>query len=115
VKKVGDLFAELGFRPDASDGVKRAFIENLVRAAGASERIDARAREAAKANADEQKSLPTPRTATAVDSALANRKGRKSQSASPEQLSFAFDSEDEPTSSETKRRSSETKRGATRL
>jgi hypothetical protein len=34
VKKVGDLFEELGFRKDGSDGVKRAFVENLVRAAG---------------------------------------------------------------------------------
>ena len=34
MKKVGDLFEELGFRKDASDGVKRAFVENLVRAAG---------------------------------------------------------------------------------
>jgi hypothetical protein len=33
VKKVGDLFEELGFRKDGSDGVKRAFIENLVKAA----------------------------------------------------------------------------------
>lgn len=38
MKKVGDLFAELGFRPDASDGAKKAFIENLVRAAGATTR-----------------------------------------------------------------------------
>lgn len=33
MKKVGDLFEELGFRKDGSDGVKRAFIENLVKAA----------------------------------------------------------------------------------
>lgn len=34
MKKVGDLMAELGFRKEGSDSVKRAFIENLVRAAG---------------------------------------------------------------------------------
>ena len=34
MKKVGDLMAELGFREEGSDGVKRAFIENLVRSAG---------------------------------------------------------------------------------
>ena len=34
MKKVGDLMAELGFRAEGSDSVKRAFIENLVRAAG---------------------------------------------------------------------------------
>ncbi len=33
VKKVGDLFEELGFRKEGSDSVKRAFVENLVRAA----------------------------------------------------------------------------------
>lgn len=33
MKKVGDLFEELGFRKDGSDSVKRAFVENLVRAA----------------------------------------------------------------------------------
>ncbi len=35
MKKVGDLMAELGFRPEGSESVKRAFIENLVRAAAA--------------------------------------------------------------------------------
>lgn len=35
MKKVGDLMAELGFRKEGSDSIKRAFIENLVRAAGA--------------------------------------------------------------------------------
>jgi hypothetical protein len=38
VKKVGDLFAELGFREDGSDSVKRAFIENLVKAAAGAPR-----------------------------------------------------------------------------
>lgn len=38
MKKVGDLFAELGFKADASDSVKRAFVENLVRAANESSR-----------------------------------------------------------------------------
>ncbi len=39
MKKVGDLMAELGFKPEGSDGVKRAFIENLVRAAGGAEKL----------------------------------------------------------------------------
>lgn len=33
MKKVGDLFQELGFNANASDDVKIAFIKNLVRAA----------------------------------------------------------------------------------
>ncbi len=33
MKKVGDLFQELGFNEKASDDVKIAFIKNLVRAA----------------------------------------------------------------------------------
>jgi hypothetical protein len=33
MKKVGDLFQELGFNEKASDDVKIAFIQNLVRAA----------------------------------------------------------------------------------
>ncbi len=33
VKKVGDIFQELGFNADASDDVKIAFIKNLVKAA----------------------------------------------------------------------------------
>ena len=33
MKKVGDLMAELGFREDGSDSVKRAFVENLMKAA----------------------------------------------------------------------------------
>ena len=36
MKKVGDLFEELGFRKDGSEGVKRAFLKNLVRAANES-------------------------------------------------------------------------------
>ena len=39
MKKVGDLMAELGFKPEGSEGVKRAFIENLVRAAGGPEKL----------------------------------------------------------------------------
>ena len=32
MKKVGDLMAELGFREDAPDSVKEAFIKHLIRA-----------------------------------------------------------------------------------
>ena len=38
MKKVGDLMAELGFKPEGSDSVKRAFIENLVRTANENSR-----------------------------------------------------------------------------
>jgi hypothetical protein len=37
VKNVGELMAELGFRADGSDDVKKAFIINLIRAAAASD------------------------------------------------------------------------------
>lgn len=30
MKKIGELMKELGFRPEGSDEVKRAFIENLL-------------------------------------------------------------------------------------
>ena len=91
MKKVGDLFAELGFRPDASDGVKRAFIENLVRAAGSTVKLDARA-EDIKSEARSPVSRPEkPRL--------------KSPKTDPQQLSFelSFDLDEQ---SNAKRRSS---------
>jgi hypothetical protein len=33
MRKVGDLMKDLGFREDASDEVKKAFIKNLIRSA----------------------------------------------------------------------------------
>lgn len=33
MKKIGDLFSELGFNPEAEDSVKIAFVKNLVKAA----------------------------------------------------------------------------------
>ena len=51
MKKVGDLMKDLGFRDEASEGAKRAFIENLVRAAtGVSWPKSASARHPATAN-----------------------------------------------------------------
>ncbi|RYZ68534.1 MAG: hypothetical protein EOP05_16280 [Proteobacteria bacterium] len=93
MKKVGDLFADLGFRPDASDSVKRAFVENLVRAAGVSERVDARAKEvaAAKSMTGKAVSKPAPASATAQ--------------VPSQQLSFNFEDLKSP-NVETKRRSS---------
>lgn len=37
MKKMAELMEELGFRPDGSDEVKKAFIKNLIRQANASE------------------------------------------------------------------------------
>ncbi len=37
MKKMADIMEELGFRPDASDEVKKAFIKNLIREAQKSE------------------------------------------------------------------------------
>lgn len=37
MKKMAEIMDELGFRPDASDEVKKAFIKNLIKAANASE------------------------------------------------------------------------------
>lgn len=98
MKKVGDLFADLGFRPDASDSVKRAFVENLVRAAGVSERVDSRAKQIAR----DAELKPKPRTAASA--AISATTPAPSQ-----QLSFNFDelnSDKSLVSIETKRRSS---------
>lgn len=37
MKKMAEIMEELGFRPEASDDVKKAFIKNLIRQANASE------------------------------------------------------------------------------
>lgn len=37
MKKMADIMKELGFRPEGSDEVKKAFIKNLIREAHASE------------------------------------------------------------------------------
>lgn len=77
MKKVGDLFAELGFRPEGSDSVKRAFVENLVKAASQNASAVARPPSAASV-------VPTPTKPAA----------RTKKAASPEtQLSFDFSSE----------------------
>ena len=93
MKKVGDLFADLGFRPEASDSVKRAFVENLVRAAGVSERIDSRAKEVATNAQVASKPVKKASPASA------------SSKASSQQLSFNFEDLNSP-NTETKRRSS---------
>ncbi len=38
MKKMADIMEELGFRPDGSDEVKKAFIKNLIKQAQISER-----------------------------------------------------------------------------
>lgn len=76
MKKVGDLMAELGFRPDGSESVKRAFIENLVRAAGGE--------------------LRRPTSAPIAQAKPTPAKTQKTR-AREEQLSFDFDNEaDDP-------------------
>lgn len=67
MKKVGDIFQELGFNAHASDEVKIAFIKNLVRAAYGVE------------VAGPQK----PQTTTSLNS-------KKEESKKLEQLSFDF-------------------------
>ena len=37
MKKMADIMEELGFRPEASDEVKKAFVKNLVKQANALE------------------------------------------------------------------------------
>jgi hypothetical protein len=39
MKKMAELMSELGFKPDASEDVKKAFIKNLIKQAQASEAI----------------------------------------------------------------------------
>ena len=86
MKKVGDLFADLGFREEGSDSVKRAFIENLVKAAGgeASRKAQTLAHRSSK---------PVPKTSPKTSH------GAPTATARGEQLSFDFNSDgrfDEP-------------------
>lgn len=37
MKKMAEIMEELGFRPDGSDEVKKAFIKNLIKASNADE------------------------------------------------------------------------------
>ena len=37
MKKIAEIMDELGFRPDSSDDVKKAFIKNLIKQANISE------------------------------------------------------------------------------
>ena len=37
MKKMADIMEELGFRPESSDEVKKAFVKNLIKQAHASE------------------------------------------------------------------------------
>mgnify|MGYP003683101119 CR=1 FL=1 len=37
MKKMGDLMKELGFRPEGSDAVKKAFVKNLIQQAQVTE------------------------------------------------------------------------------
>jgi hypothetical protein len=87
VKKVGDLFADLGFREDGSDGVKRAFIENLVKAAGG----DALRRAALRPKLDDR--LAGTRTSKPIAKTPPRAPARASRG---EQLSFDFHSDFEP-------------------
>lgn len=66
MRKIGDLMKELGFREDASDDVKIAFIKNLARSAYGVE-------------------LPSPQKAKKKPEAKASPVG--------EQLSFSFENE----------------------
>ncbi len=77
MKKVGDLFAELGFREDGSESVKRAFVENLVRAAGGAP-VSRRT---------------APVTSQAMAKTLPGVTDPKSKLVREEQLSFDFSSE----------------------
>lgn len=82
MKKVGDLFAELGFKADASDSVKRAFVENLVRAANESSR-----NRGAKPFAT---NAPKTQETQAVKATPPAHAKESKKSAPPHQLSFDF-------------------------
>ena len=83
MKKVGDLFEELGFRKDASEGVKRAFVENLVKAAAQTAMPKADQTMAAVVTPPRSKPNAKPGTKTEV------------------QLSFDFASLEDPSGPET--------------
>ncbi len=88
MKKVGDLFEELGFRKEGSDSVKRAFIENLVKAANES------AIERGQTPAQVATPVNVPRT-TAKASTQAPVKTAKLP-VNEQQLSFNFDEANGP-------------------
>lgn len=71
LQSIGEIMSELGFKKDAADDVKRAFIMNLIRAAAVQDRSFER-----KKSAIEQ---AMQQTATAPSE--------------PEQLSFTFEDE----------------------
>jgi len=85
VKKVGDLFEELGFRKEGSEGVKRAFVENLVRAAAQIPLPQADRPRRSTERSQEVRRTEGPR-ATAVA-----EKAPVSQPQKEQQLSFDFD------------------------
>jgi hypothetical protein len=76
MKKIGDIMAEMGFRKDAPDSVKEAFIKHLIKSAtGVDVETPTEKRE---------KLFRAPRPKAAI---FQNETPR---SAEPEQLSFAF-------------------------
>lgn len=86
MKKVGDLFAELGFKADASDSVKRAFVENLVRSANESSRMSGA--KAFVSNAPKNPETQAQKVAQA--SPAKETKRSQASKSSPDQLSFDF-------------------------
>lgn len=87
MKKVGDLFAELGFREDGSDSVKRAFIENLVKAAGGEA--------SRRANTFEDTFKPAVKTSPGSVPPRSSKLAKNAAVARDGQLSFDFSDEPE--------------------
>lgn len=75
MRKIGDLYADLGFNPDSSTDAQKAFIKHLIKAAEQNQPI--------QNQTVAQKSTPSPaaQTQTKVE---------------PQQLEFSFGESDSP-------------------
>jgi hypothetical protein len=78
MKKIGDLMQEMGFRKDAPDSVKEAFIKHLIKSATGVEVQTPSEKKAAQAEALQAKAVATPTHSA------------KKTSTEPAQLVFPF-------------------------
>ena len=91
MKKLGDIMKDLGFREEASQGTKQAFIKHLIKAAnGAEAETPAEKRE--RQRGQNVTAVPVSRPADFLPKEKTNRKKTVKQHkfVPSEQLSFAF-------------------------
>ncbi len=87
MKKMGDLMQDMGFRKDAPDSVKEAFIKHLIKSAYGVDVITP-SEKAAQLETQSQQSLPTSQQPSAVVSI--QQKTLPKKNTEPTQLEFGF-------------------------